>query len=427
VSTTTTPTTFPPPARTPRLPAPSDLARHFALDPEVVFLNHGSFGACPRAVLDAQSEFRARMEREPIKWFVETQPGLMDEAREALAAFVRCPADDLVFLPNVTQAVATILENLESQLKPGDELLAPGHEYPACMNNLRRAAARTGAAVVTAVLPFPVRSPDDIVDAVLGKVTPRTRVCLISHVTSPSGLILPVERIVPELERRGVVTIVDGAHAAGFVPCLDVAALGCSFYTNNCHKWLCSPKGSAFLYIREDRQNDFRPLALSNNAERPRPGRKHLLTEFDYVGTTDQTAYLTVPAAIKTMAALVPGGWPEIIRRNHDLVIRGRDTICKTIGVEPPAPDSMLGSLSTMLLPEHAPERLARLMARSSRYHDALQDALVDRHHIQVPVWSIAGDSRRVIRISAQAYNSPAQYEYLAGALSEELERERAL
>jgi isopenicillin-N epimerase len=424
VSTTTTP---PASARAPRLPAPSDLARHWTLDPEVVFLNHGSFGACPRAVLDAQSDFRARMEREPIKWFVETQPGLMDDARGALAAFVRCPAEDLVFIPNVTQAVATILQNLEPMLKPGDELLAPGHEYPACMNNLRRAAARTGASVIHVPLPFPVRSPDEIVDAVLGKTTPRTRVCLISHVTSPSGLILPVERIVPELERRGVVTIVDGAHAAGFVPNLNVAAFGCSFYTNNCHKWLCSPKGSAFLYIREDHQKNFRPLALSNNAEKPRPGRKHLLTEFDYVGTTDQTAYLTVPAALNTMASLVPGGWPEVIRRNHDLVIRGRDTICKAIGVEPPAPDSMLGALSTMLLPEHPPERLARLMARPSRHHDALQDALVDRHHIQVPVWSVAGDSRRVIRISAQVYNSPAQYDYLAAALAEELGRERAL
>lgn len=410
-----------------KLPAPSDLARHWTLDPEIVFLNHGSFGACPRQVLDAQSEFRARVEREPIKWFVETQPGLMDEARKVLAKFVRCRAEDLVFLPNVTQAVATILENLEPRLKPGDELLAPGHEYPACMNNFRRTAARTGAVPVLAQLPFPLRSPDDIVNAVMAKVTPRTRVCLISHVTSPSGLILPVDRIVPELERRGIITIVDGAHAAGFVPNLDVAGLGCSFYTNNCHKWLCSPKGSAFLFIREDRQKDFRPLALSNNAEKPKPGRKHLLTEFDYVGTTDQTAYLTVPAAIKTMASLVPGGWPEIIRRNHDLVIRGRDTICKAVGVQPPAPDSMLGSLSTMFLPEHAPERLARITARPSRYHDALQDQLIDRHRIQVPVWSVAGDPRRVIRISAQLYNSPAQYEYLAGALAEEIERERSL
>jgi isopenicillin-N epimerase len=246
-------------------------------------------------------------------------------------------------------------------------------------------------------------------------------------VTSPSGMILPLERIVPELEGRGIITIVDGAHAPGFVPGLDIAGPGCSFYTANCHKWICSPKGSAFLFIRRDRQAGFRPLALSNNAEKPRPGRKHLHTEFDYVGTTDPTAQLSIPAALKAMGSMVPGGWPEVVRRNHALVLRGRDMICRTIGVQPPAPDAMLGSLSTIFLPPHEPARHARLMARPSRHHDALQDRLVDRHRIQVPVWAVPGESRRLIRISAQLYNSIGQYEYLAAALAEELEAERGV
>lgn len=401
--------------------------RHWTLDPEVVFLNHGSFGACPRAVLERQTEIRARMEREPVRFFVRELEGLVDEARTALAAFVKCPAEDLVFIPNATQAVATIMANLEGSLKPGDELLVPAHEYPACVNIMNRAAARTGARVVRCQIPFPLASADEAADAVLGAATARTRVLLISHVTSPSGLVLPVERIVPELERRGVATIVDGAHAPGFVAGLDVAALGCSFYTANCHKWVCSPKGSAFLFIRRDRQEGFRPLALSNSAERPKPGRKHLLTEFDYVGTTDQSAFLSIPAAIRTMGSMVPGGWPEVMRRNRDLVLRGRDAVCAAIGARPPAPDGMIGGLSTIFLPPHDPERHARLMARPSAYHDALQDALVERHRIQVPVWAVPGENRRLIRISAQLYNSPEQYRYLAEALARELEAERRL
>lgn len=409
------------------IPPPSDLARHWTLDPEVCFLNHGSFGACPRAVLEAQSELRARLEREPVRWFVESFESLMDSARTAAAAFLHCPAEDLLFVTNATQAITTVFDNLEPMLKPGDELLATGHEYPACMNNLRRTAARTGATIVNVPVPFPLTSADQVREAILSAVTPRTRLALISQVTSPSALILPVEEIIPDLEARGIITILDGAHAPGFTPRANLAALKPSFYTANLHKWVCSPKGSAILYIRPDRQQGFRPWCLSNHAEKPKPGRKHLLTEFDFIGTQDHTPWLSIPAAISTMQSLVPGGWPEVMRRNHDLAIKGRDILCRTLGIQPPAPDSMLGSMSTLFLPPHEPARNARLMARPSRYHDALQDALITRHRIQVPVWSIAGDGRRLFRISAQLYNSPAQYEYLAQALAQELEAERTL
>jgi isopenicillin-N epimerase len=405
----------------------------------VVFLNHGSFGACPLEVLEEQSRLRALMEREPVGFFVERYPGLLDESRAALASFVGCDAEDLVFVPNATTGVATCLENLAPGLRPGDELLAGAHEYPACMNNLRRAAGRTGANVVTFEVPFPLKSADEVVDAVMAKVTERTRVALISHVTSPSALVLPVERIVRELEGRGIAVIVDGAHAPGQVGGLNLGTLGASFYTANCHKWICSPKGSALLHIRRDQQEGFRPLVLSNNAEKPRPGRKHLQTEFDYVGTTDVSAWMTVGTAISAMAGIVANGatraasgdarwragWQEIARRNHALALKGREIVCRAIGVAAPAPDSMLGAMATMFLPEHSPERRTRLAARPTRYHDALQDALLDRHGVQVPVWSAPDDPRRVIRISAQLYNSIEQYEYLARALAVEIERER--
>ncbi len=412
----------------PILPAPSDLARHWTLDPEVVFLNHGSFGACPRAVLEAQSEFRARLEREPVRYFVESFEGMMDEARAATAAFVRCPAEDLVFIPNATQAVATVLLNIEPTLKPGDELLATAHEYPACLNNLRRIASRTGANVVLVPLPFPLTAPEQITQAILGAVTSRTRLALISQVTSPSGIILPVEQLIGQLESKDIATIIDGAHAPGFTPRADIAALNPSYYTANCHKWVCSPKGSCFLYIRRDRQPNFRPWCLSNSAEKPKPHRKHLLTEFDFIGTLDHTAFFSIPTAIRTMESIVgPGGWPEIMRRNRELTLKARDLLCRALNVQPPAPDSMIGCLSTIFLPPHDADRTARLLARPSKYHDALQDILVHKHRIQVPLWSIAGDGRRLFRISAQLYNSLPQYEYLAAALKEELEAERKL
>jgi isopenicillin-N epimerase len=409
------------------LPAPSPLASNWDLDPGTVFLNHGSFGACPRAVMKKQSELRAEMEREPVRFFVERYMGLIDESRRALAAFVHCRAEDLLFVPNATVGVATVLDNLATSLKPGDEILADTHEYPACMNNLRRVARRTGAVPVAVDLPFPLASPGEVVETVMRAVTPRTRIALISHVTSPSGLVLPIEQIVPELERRGIATIVDGAHAPGMVAGLNLDRLGASFYTANCHKWICSPKGSALLHVREDRQKDFRPLALSNNAEKPRPGRKQLLTEFDFVGTSDATAWMSIGAAVEAMAAMAQGGWPEVMQRNRALTLRAREHLCRTLGTGPPAPESMIGSIATMWLPEHDEPRRARLAARPSKYHDALQDALLERHRIQVPIWSIPGKTRRLFRISAQLYNSMEQYEYLASSLAEEVERERGL
>lgn len=398
-------------------PAPSPLACHWRLDLDVVFLNHGSFGACPAAVLDEQAHLRNLMEAEPVRFFVESFDPLMDAARDALARFVRCTPGELVFVPNATTAVATVLAHLEPTLAPGDEILTCTHEYPACLNNLRRTCRRTGAVPVEAAFPWPLRDAGEVVEAVLARVTPRTKLAMLSHVTSPSGLVLPVEQIVPELERRGVRTIIDGAHSVGLLD-LDVGALGCSFYTANCHKWLCTPKGSAFLFVRADLQTDFRPLVLSNHAERPKAGRRHLHTEFDYVGTDDYTGAMCIPKAIEVVGGLV-GGWDKVRAHNRDLCLKARRHLCAALGVEPPAPESMIAALATLpLLPARAAEAPAL-------YHDALQECLIRRHSIQVPVWTAPpGSNNRVFRISAQLYNSMEQYEYLAGALKQELARE---
>lgn len=392
------------------------------MDPVVVFLNHGSFGATPKAVQAAQSKYRRLLEKEPVKFYVRTHQDLMDKARAAVAEFVHCPADCLAMVPNATIGVATVLENLK--LNEGDEVLINDHEYPACQNNARRVAVRAGAKVVTAAPPFPCPSPQAVIDSVLEKVTPRTRLAMISHVTSPTGLVLPVEKLVPELAKRGVETLIDGAHAPGMVPTLNIDALKPTYYTANCHKWICSPKGSAFLYVSPGKQDGFRPVVLSNNAEKPKPGRSQFLTEFDWIGTQDYTSIYAIPDAIRHMASLVPGGWPEIMARNHKLVLEGRDAICKALTITPTAPDSMVGSICTMVLPAHPPDVQAALAKRKTHYGDSLQDDLLGYHRIQVPVWGIAGRPGRYIRISAQLYNTIEQYEFLAHALEIVLKEE---
>ena len=405
------------------LPEPSPLFSRWGLDPKVCFLNHGSYGACPRDVLEVQTEWRRGMESEPVRFFVERLTPALDAARADLATLVGCEPSDLVFVPNATTGVAVALMNL--RIEPGDEVLVNTHEYLACQNNADAIARSRGATVVRTDLPFPIRSAQEVVDAILSRVTSKTRVCLISHITSPTALILPVDRLVGELQSRGIDVVVDGAHAPGMIE-VDIGSLDPVCYTANCHKWLCAPKGAAFLYVRRDRQEGFRPMVLSNDAVLGRPGRSQFQVDFDYIGTNDYTAALCVPAALRTLQSMVQGGWDAIRTHNRNLALAGRDLVCDRLGVERPAPDDMLGAIATIVLPAHEPGLHERLARRETRNHDALQDALMDRHAIEVPVWSVAGRDQRLVRISAQLYNSIEQYAYLADALAEELERERS-
>lgn len=403
----------------PTIPAPSPLARHWTIDPSVCYLNHGSFGACPRVVLEEQARLRALMEAEAVRFFVEKIWDLSDAARRAVSELMGCDWRSVAPMPNATIGVATVLGNLT--LRAGDEVLAFDQEYPACRNNFARFAERFGASVTTPTLPTPVSSEGEVVDALVRAVTPKTRAALVSHVTSVSGLVLPIERMVSALRERGVITIVDGAHAPAFTP-TNIEAIGCDFYTANLHKWLCTPKGSAFLYVREGLRDGFRPLVLSNYAGLPRPGREQFLTEFDYIGTDDRTAFMCVPRALAFLKEL-RGTLADHMRQNRGLALRARDMLCARLGTEPCAPDSMIGCMALVALPRGP--RHEELRARPTRYADALQDALVDRWSIQVPINVIRGE--RFVRISAQAYNSVEQYEYLGDALEAELARERTM
>lgn len=374
------------------------MRQHWTLDPNITYLNHGSFGATPRVVLEKQNEFRAMLEREPVRFFVRELEPLLDDARNQLATFLHADPQGLAFVPNATAGFNAVLRSLD--LDKFDELLVTTHEYNAVRNALEFVAGLSGAKIVLADVPFPIASPDVVVERVLEKVTDRTRLLMIDHVTSQTALIFPVERIVREMQSRGIDTFIDGAHAPGFLP-LDLRAIGAAYYTGNLHKWVCAPKGAAFLYVRENRRASVRPAAISHGANSPRTDRSRFLIEFDWTGTFDPSAWLCVPESLRTIASLVDGGWPEVMRRNHELALRARDLLCDTLQLERPAPDEMIGSMASVILPDGD--------------RDALQNRLLFEHRIEVPIMPWPG---RVLRVSAQLYNTFADYEKLAQALA---------
>jgi isopenicillin-N epimerase len=361
-------------------------------------------------VLEAQARLRERLESEPVRFFARDYEGLLDAARSRLAGFLGAEPEQLVFVPNATSGVSTALASLG--LGPGDEILVTDHEYPACRNAVEATAAKAGVRVVTARVPFPLDDVAQAFDAILGAVTPGTRAALVDHVTSQTGLVLPAADLVAALHRRGVRVIVDGAHAPGMLD-LGLDRLGADLYTGNLHKWVCAPKGAAFLFVREPETASVRPLVTSHGASAPPGPRSRFWLEHDWTGTFDPTAWLAVPAALDEVGGMLRGGWPEVRRRNRSLALAARRVLAERLGVEPPCPDGMVGGLASLPLPEG--DGVVRPI-------DPIQDALWERHRIEVPVIPWPRPPHRVLRISAQLYNGLGQYERLADALAELLE-----
>lgn len=390
---------------------PSELAHHWTLDPSVTFLNHGSFGATPLPVLEAQSAWRARMEREPVDFFTRDLEPALDEARAVLAAFVGADPDDLALVTNATTGINIVARSL--RLEPGDEIVVTDHTYNAARNALEVVAVAAGARLVTAVIGFP--AIDDPLEAILRTVTRRTRLLLLDHVTSPTALVLPARDIVAAMAERGIDTLVDGAHAPGMLP-LDLESLGAAYYTANCHKWLCAPKGSGFLHVRRDRRDAVRPLVISHGANSLRADRDRFRLEHDWTGTFDPSAWLAVPAAVEFGDRLLPGGWPALMSRGHSLALHGRDRLCSVLGALPPVPDDMLGSMVAVPLPEQGtdPRDLA-----SDPLSRAFREAGIQ---IVITCWPqrpASGEPwHRVIRLSAAPYTDEGDLNRLAAVLA---------
>ncbi len=384
------------------------------LDPAVAFLNHGSFGSCPSPVRAAQDAYRKRLELEPIDFLVRDLEPLLDHAREALALFVGARPGNLVFVPNVTAGVNTVLRSLK--FSPGDELLVTNQEYNACRNALNYVAEFWGATVVVAHIPFPISHPDQALQALRSAITSRTKLALVDHVTSQTGLVMPIPEIIRMLQERGVWVLVDGSHAPGMVP-LALEEWAPEFYTANCHKWICAPKGAGFLVVKECLQSKIRPLVISHGGNSSRTDRSRFLIEFAWPGTHDPSAFLSVPHALEFMGSILPGGWPSLMARNRALALAARAKLCDAIQIAPPAPELMIGSLAAVPIPDSP----SSIKPESPLYIDALQETLRWEHQIEVPIIPWPVWPKRLLRVSAQAYNFLGQYDQLCSSLAPHL------
>ncbi len=383
------------------------------MDPSVSHLNHGSFGATPAPVLEVQQRWRDQLESNPTRFMLEHYQPALDRARRRVAGFVGAEPGGLGFVNNATSGVNAVLRSLEATLRPGDEILITDHGYNACDNAALVTAARTGARVVTATFPFPIEGPDQVVDGIMAAVTDRTRLVLIDWVTSPTALVLPVEDLVAALE-PDVEVLVDAAHAPGMID-LDLQALGASYVTANCHKWMCAPKGAAFLYVREDRRSLVYPAVISHgyNGGWPAEGG-HIHAQFDWTGTDDPSGWLTVPDALEAVDGLQPDGWEGVRRSNRELCLAAKDILLDALGATAPAPDGMLGSMAAIPLPDSSRRPAGSIF-------DPLMAALRYRWSIEVMVYTWPAPPRRLLRISAQQYNRIDEYQRLARAVSTEL------
>jgi isopenicillin-N epimerase len=382
----------------------------WALDPEVAYLNHGGFGAVPVPVIEEQTRWRERIERNPHRFFGSEALGHIDRARARLAGFLGADPEGVAFVRNATTGINAVLGSIP--FRTGDRVVLTDHAYNACRNVVDVVRRRFDLEVVVVSIPIPIAGPATVRDLVLDRVTPDTRLLLIDHVTSPTAIVFPIEEIVSVSEGMGVPVLVDGAHAPGMVPLL-LDRLGASYYTGNLHKWVCAPRGSGFLHVRSDRRDPVVPPVVSHGWNDESLGRSRFHKLFDWTGTDDLTAWLAVPAALDVLEDR-PGGAAGVMARNHIRVMEGRAVLQERLGLVPVAPEPMVGSMAAVRLPDGAGQRPAST-------NDPLSDVLSRTWRIEVPALVFPDWPHRLIRISAQEYTTGGDFERLVEALSVEL------
>ena len=369
----------------------------FLLDPKVAFLNHGSFGAVPRAVFEVYQQWQRELEHQPVEFLGRRFAELLRDARAALAAYVQTNADNLVFVPNATEGLNIVAHSV--RLNPGDEIVTTDHEYGAMDRMWQSICRRTGAVYRPVPVPLPVTTAAEFVERMWGAISPRTRVLFLSHITSPTALVFPVSELCGRARAAGVLSIVDGAHALGQIP-LDLETIGPDFYAANAHKWLCAPKGSAFLYARPEAQSLVVPRVVSWGDQLSGVSGVRFLDELQWTGTRDIAAYLTVPAAIQFWAE---HHWSDWRTRCHALAREAREAIAGLTRLPQICPDSVdwFVQMTTVALPAcDGP----RLKAR-----------LYDEFRVEVPV--VEWQGRQYLRISIQAYNTRQDVDRLTEAV----------
>ncbi len=385
----------------------ANLKSYFLLEPQVVFLNHGSFGACPRPVFEAYQEWQRRLELQPVRFVQREQRAYRKEARKALSDYIHCDPNEMAYILNVTHGVNIVARSLVgSYLQAGDEVLTSDHEYGSCNIAWEYLCKKAGVQYIYQPIPLPVSSSEEITELFWRGVTPRTKLIYLSHITSPTALRLPVEAICQRARQAGILTVIDGAHAPGQLA-VDMQAIGADMYIGNCHKWMLSPKGAGFLYVRQEQQKWIEPLVLSwtYRASEAFSRGSRLLDYVEGVGTHDPAATLAVTRAIEFMDE---HDWPTVQKDCHSLLREAIEKICELTGLGPAYPpgSDLYFQMGIALIP---PETDATW----------LKNRLYDQYQIEIPVGEWNG--QKMLRISVQAYNTPEDLKALVEALKVEL------
>lgn len=377
------------------------LESQFQLDPETVFLNHGSFGACPVPVFNTYQDWQRLLEKQPVHFFEHVWDDAIRKARTDLGSLVGCQANDLVFFPNPTTALNAVIRSLK--LQPGDEILTTDHEYGALNRTWKFYCERSGAKYINRKIPVPLSTKQEFEDHFLAGITPRTKIIFISQITSLTGLILPIDKICRIAREHGILTIIDGAHVPGHIN-LNISELDPDVYSGACHKWLCAPKGSSFLYVKNNLKDTIDPLVVSWGWESEKPGESQFLDYHQWQGTRDMSAFLTVPAAIQFQKE---NNWPDVRLRCHLLTLQTRNKINALTGLDSICPDSpeWIGQMASIRFPVKDWQKAKAVLVDSK---------------IEIPV--ITWNNEIFIRVSVQAYNSEAQLDYLVDCVKTILE-----
>jgi isopenicillin-N epimerase len=382
----------------PPTPLRSNLRDLWMLKPGVKFLNHGSFGALPRQVAEVQSQWRQRIEAEPIEIIGRRRPELIEAAKIPVANRLGMQPGNFGFVTNATEGVNAVLRSLK--LQPGDELLTTNHVYHAVRQAMKLVARNAGATCREVQIPLPIQSADEICERVVSAISPATKLLVIDHVTSPTALVFPLEKIITACKEKGVDVLADAAHAPGMLP-LNIETIGATYFTANLHKWICAPKGTAILWVAPDHQADVHPTVISHHLD------QGFAEEFSWQGTRDLSSWLTAPAAFAFLENL---GFERVLAHNHQMAVWAQQLLTSRWNVQPISPmdGSLLGSMVTVPLPDP----LGKITGPQVQ---ALQQRLYDEFQIENPL--VSWDDRLMLRVSCQVYNLPHEYEFVADTI----------
>jgi isopenicillin-N epimerase len=377
----------------------SILKFQFLLDPDITYLNFGSFGACPAPIFRDYQNWQLLLEREPVQYIAVNSTANLKKSREALASFINCDADDLVYVTNPSYAVNIIAKSLK--LNESDEVLSTNIEYGALDRTWNYYCRKNKAKYIRQPIELPVLSKEAMIGQFWKGYNERTKAIFISHITSATALILPVKEICAMAKERGLLTIVDGAHVPGHIP-LDLTTIEADIYTGACHKWMMTPKGCSFLYVKKEYQPLFDPLVVSWGYESTAPSHSQFLDYHQMQGTRDFSAFLTVPKAIKFMQE---NNWTQVAADCRKLVKNNYVRFCDLVGSKPicPITDEFLGQMCSIPIKTKAPEQLQR--------------HLFEQYKIEVPV--MRQDEKIFLRYSVNAFNSQNDLDKLYAAMEE--------